>query len=52
MIAFDVHYARNASLGLDLAILAKTIPVLLSQVRAARLPARSLERFRGTERSG
>ena len=31
MIAMDIHYARNMSLGLDLWIIAKTLPAIVSQ---------------------
>lgn len=44
MIRFDIEYARNQSLGLDLKILARTIPVLITQVRetaARRAKARN-----------
>lgn len=33
MIAFDIHYAENKSLWMDLKILFKTIPAILIQVR-------------------
>ena len=33
MIAMDIHYARNMSLGLDLWIIAKTLPAIVSQCR-------------------
>ena len=36
MIELDVFYARNASLRLDLLILLKTVPALVSQVRETR----------------
>ena len=36
MIELDVFYARHASLRLDLAILLRTFPALLAQVRETR----------------
>jgi lipopolysaccharide/colanic/teichoic acid biosynthesis glycosyltransferase len=36
MVNLDIHYARNKSLRMDLAILAGTFSVLVSQVRAKR----------------
>ena len=38
MIAMDLYYTENKSLWLDLKILMMTIPALLSQLKAARLP--------------
>jgi hypothetical protein len=38
MIAMDLHYTENKSLWLDLKILMMTIPALLSQLKATRLP--------------
>ena len=39
MIAMDILYARNMSVRLDLLILAKTVPAVISQVTDARVPA-------------
>jgi len=36
MIQYDITYARNKSLWLDVGIIAKTIPALVAQVRATR----------------
>ena len=41
MIAMDVYYANNMSLGMDLGILLRTLPVLVSQVLETRLFKRS-----------
>lgn len=41
MIAMDIYYANNMSVGVDLKILFQTIPVLASQVLEARLFKRS-----------
>jgi lipopolysaccharide/colanic/teichoic acid biosynthesis glycosyltransferase len=38
MIAMDLYYTENKSLWLDLKILMMTIPALLSQLKATRLP--------------
>lgn len=47
MIELDIEYARHASLGLDLAIMARTVPALLGQVgdiwRARREGGKGLE---------
>jgi exopolysaccharide production protein ExoY len=52
MAALDVAYSRNRSLSLDLWILLKTIPTVLSQVRSAQrrlktAPALSADRLSG-----
>lgn len=39
MIAMDMFYAKNMSPRLDLAIILKTIPVLIAQVLDDRVPA-------------
>lgn len=41
MIAMDVYYANNMSVGMDLGILLRTLPVLVSQVLEARIMRRS-----------
>jgi lipopolysaccharide/colanic/teichoic acid biosynthesis glycosyltransferase len=46
MMRLDVHYARHRSLGLDLKIILKTIPALLTQLRDLR--ARKRRRPQGT----
>src|SRR4030095_12096399 len=43
MIAMDLYYTENKSLWLDLKILMMTIPALLSQLKATRLPPQSWE---------
>ena len=36
MINYDITYARNKSLWLDIKIIARTIPALVAQVRETR----------------
>jgi lipopolysaccharide/colanic/teichoic acid biosynthesis glycosyltransferase len=44
MIALDIRYARTKSLRLDLAIMAKTMPALLIQLKEARLKRKLSQR--------
>ena len=43
MMDLDIRYARNSSLGLDLKILAKTIPAILVQTRDLKRKQRSFK---------
>jgi lipopolysaccharide/colanic/teichoic acid biosynthesis glycosyltransferase len=45
MVELDIHYTRNKSLRLDLAILAGTFSVLIAQVRTKRAPAHGAPRM-------
>jgi exopolysaccharide production protein ExoY len=40
MIDMDISYSKNMSLGLDLAIMLKTIPAIIQQVREAHTRTR------------
>jgi len=44
MMQLDIEYARTKTLGLDLTIIFKTIPALLSQMREHRLQRKTLSR--------
>ena len=44
MISLDIHYAENRSPWLDLKIISRTLPVLISQVREARAKRKNIER--------
>src|SRR5882762_1284095 len=44
MVALDVHYVENRSPWLDLKIMFKTLPALVSQVRAARAMRNNIDR--------
>ncbi len=52
MIALDVHYARNKSLRLDLQILFKTIPAVISQTRELNEETRPVFRDASLEQRG
>ena len=41
MIRYDITYARNRSLRLDVGIIASTIPALVAQVRELRASRRT-----------
>jgi lipopolysaccharide/colanic/teichoic acid biosynthesis glycosyltransferase len=41
MIRYDITYARNKSLRLDVGIIARTIPALVAQVRELRASRRT-----------
>jgi lipopolysaccharide/colanic/teichoic acid biosynthesis glycosyltransferase len=45
MITMDLNYVRNRSVALDLSIIARTIPVLLGQVFAAKRPTTARTRL-------
>jgi exopolysaccharide production protein ExoY len=46
MVEMDIHYARNLSVWLDLAILLKTFPAIIAQILESRIPTR-IWRVRG-----
>jgi lipopolysaccharide/colanic/teichoic acid biosynthesis glycosyltransferase len=50
MIEMDIHYARSASLWLDLAILLRTFPAIIAQILESRIPAH-IWRVRGKDGS-
>ncbi len=51
MVAFDIHYARNLSLGQDLRILFRTFPVLIEQTKDAMERKRARQRVASQPRS-
>ena len=51
MIAMDIFYARNMSVGLDLRIILKTVPVLISQALECRADSRRESRLKSIQQA-
>ncbi len=51
MIAMDIFYARNMSVGLDLRIILKTVPVLIWQALESRVESRRESRLKSTQQA-